>query len=147
MIFLLIAFIISFTLTWLYRKYAIKKSILDLPNERSSHTIPVPKGGGIAVAITWFLGITYMFIENKIEKQLFYALLAGIPLTIAGFIDDIISIKPSIRLIIQIFVAALGLYFLGGIQHSPSSTAYFHIFLTLLAFVAIVWFINLFNFL
>ena len=45
----LIAFILTLVLTYLVRKLALKKNIIDNPNERSSHTIPTPRGGGLVI--------------------------------------------------------------------------------------------------
>ena len=59
------------------KNYAIKKSLIAEVNERSSHTMPTPHGGGIAIAITWFIGISYLFYINSIEDPLYFALLIG----------------------------------------------------------------------
>jgi len=49
----LILFIISFSLTYIIKNYAIKKSLVAEVNERSSHSVPTPHGGGgIEIAIT-----------------------------------------------------------------------------------------------
>ena len=63
----LILFLISFSLTYFIKNYMIKKSLVAVVNERSSHTVPTPHGGGIALAITWFIGLMYLyFIGAKI---------------------------------------------------------------------------------
>ena len=49
----LVTFITAFMLTGLMRAYALKKNIIDNPNERSSHTIPTPRGGGMAIVVTY----------------------------------------------------------------------------------------------
>ncbi|EGH42940.1 glycosyl transferase family protein, partial [Pseudomonas syringae pv. pisi str. 1704B] len=46
-----IAFL-SLILTALLRNYALAKSLIDIPNARSSHSIPTPRGGGVAIVIT-----------------------------------------------------------------------------------------------
>lgn len=141
---------ISFVGVWIYRKIALKVKIIDIPNERSSHTIPTPRGAGVAVAGAWFFAIGYMyFVGDTISSSLFYALLSGAILVITGIVDDIWNISPKIRLLAQILAASLALYFLGGFQKVDVG---FYIFdnvwiLTPLAFIAIIWFINLFNFL
>ncbi|MGS5817920.1 glycosyl transferase, partial [Acinetobacter baumannii] len=48
---ILASFLISFLLTGYMRHYALKKNIIDNPNERSSHTIPTPRGGGVSIVI------------------------------------------------------------------------------------------------
>lgn len=142
--------IISFIGVYFYRQFAIKVNIIDVPNERSSHSVPTPRGAGVAVAATWFLALCYIFfIENGIESSLFYALSGGILLSIAGIIDDIYNISANVRLFVQLFVSAWALYFLGGFRvidlgvYSVDSI----LLLTPIAFIMIIWFINLFNFL
>jgi len=53
----LVLFIVSFALTYIIKNYAIEKSLVAEVNERSSHTVPTPHGGGIAIAVTWFVGL------------------------------------------------------------------------------------------
>ncbi len=146
--FYFILFILSFFLTYFIKNYAIKKSLVAQVNERSSHTVPTPHGGGIAIAITWFIGLVYLFFTSQIETNLFYALLIGFIISIVSFFDDLYELSPKLRLIIQSLVAILGLYFLGGLNTLSFgildiSTA---IITNVFAFFMIIWFINLTNF-
>jgi len=144
----LIALIPSFILTYLVRKAAIKKSIVDKPNERSSHTTPTPRGGGLAIVIVWFGGLIYLFFQKQIEESLFYALLSGVVLAVISLLDDLFDLKPSIRIIAQSITAFLSLYFLRGLNLFPNiDDTYFFLFINLLVFIGIIWFINLYNFL
>jgi Fuc2NAc and GlcNAc transferase len=140
--------ILSFSLTYFIRKYALKKSLLATINERSSHTVPTPHGGGIAIAITWFVGLIYFFLINLIEPSLFYALLVGAIISIISFVDDLFELSAKLRLVIQSIVAILGLYMLGGFNSldflffSIDNQAITNLF----ALLMIIWFINLTNF-
>ena len=127
----------------------IKKSLVAIINERSSHTVPTPHGGGIALAITWFIGLFYLFITNQIEQNLFYALLFGAVISIVSFFDDIYELSPKIRLMVQAIVAIGGLYFLGGFETLTFGIFDVQnpIFTNIFAFFMIIWFINLYNFL
>ena len=51
-----VLFLFALFLTYLVRKLALKKNIIDNPNERSSHTLPNLLGGGLAGVLVWFLG-------------------------------------------------------------------------------------------
>ena len=51
--------VLSYILTFLIRNFALRNKIFDIPNERSLHDVPTPKGGGISITITWFAGITH----------------------------------------------------------------------------------------
>ncbi|MFW3372436.1 MraY family glycosyltransferase [Aliarcobacter butzleri] len=145
----LILLIFSFLLTYFIKNYMIKKSLVASVNERSSHTVPTPHGGGIAIAITWFIGLFYLYFIGQIEENLFYALLFGAVISIVSFFDDIYELSPKLRLIIQAIVAIGGLYFLGGFETLTFGIFDIQnpIFTNIFAFFMIIWFINLYNFL
>lgn len=139
----------SFLLTYFIKNYAIKKSLVAQVNERSSHTVPTPHGGGIAIAITWFIGLFYLYLENQIDSNLFYPLMVGVIIAVVSFLDDVYELSPKLRLVAQGIVAFGGLWFLGGLE---SINFYFFeitnpIITNLFAFFMIIWFINLYNFL
>lgn len=141
--------LISFFLTYFIKNYMIKKSFVASVNERSSHTVPTPHGGGIAIAITWFIGLFYLYFTGQIEENLFYALLFGAVISIVSFFDDIYELSPKLRLIVQAIVAIGGLYFLGGFETLTFGIFDIQnpIFTNIFAFFMIIWFINLYNFL
>ncbi|MCG3661035.1 MraY family glycosyltransferase [Aliarcobacter butzleri] len=145
----LILLLFSFLLTYFIKNYMIKKSLVASVNERSSHTVPTPHGGGIAIAITWFIGLFYLYFIGQIENNLFYALLFGAVISIVSFFDDIYELSPKLRLIIQAIVAIGGLYFLGGFETLTFGIFDIQnsIFTNIFAFFMIIWFINLYNFL
>jgi len=138
----------SFLMTFFIKNYAIKKSFLAKVNERSSHSIPTPHGGGIAIATTWLTGLFYLNLTNQIETNLFYALLVGFLISIVSFFDDLYELSPKFRLIIQSLVALFGLYFLNGLNTISFGffTIDFWLFTNIFAFFMIIWFINLTNF-
>jgi len=145
----IILFLISFFLTYFIKNYMIKKSLVASVNERSSHTTPTPHGGGIALSVTWFIGLGYLYFMGQIETNLFFALLIGAIISIVSFFDDIYELSPKIRLIAQSIVAIGGLYFLGGFETLTFGIFDIQnpIFTNIFAFFMIIWFINLYNFL
>lgn len=140
--------LLSFFLTYLIRKYALKKRWFSLPNERSLHEIPTPQGGGVAIVISWYIGITIMYLSGLMEKEFYYALLCGILLAAVSLANDFISIVPWIRLIIHFITAIGAFYFLGGLRplFIPGIDLNYPLIIYPLAVIGIVWFINLFNF-
>ncbi len=141
-------FFMSFILTFFIKNYAIRKSLLAKVNERSSHSIPTPHGGGIAIVSTWVIGISYLFLTNQIEANLFYALFIGVLISIVSFFDDLYELSPRLRLIVQSVIAICALYILGGLD-TISFGIYnitFNFVTNLFAFLMIIWFINLTNF-
>jgi len=145
----LVIFLLSVIFTYLIKNYAIKKSLVDIPNDRSSHTTPTPHGGGVAIAITWFIGNSYLYFINDIDSSLYFALMVGIIISSVSYLDDLFELSAKLRLLVQSFVAFLGLYFLGGLGSVEFGIFSFEnqVFTNFFAFFMIVWFINLYNFL
>ena len=141
--------ITSLLLTYFIKNYAIKKSLLAVVNERSSHTTPTPHGGGIAIATTWFIGLLYIYFNSYIDSTLFYALMLGLFISVVSFFDDIFELSAKLRLVIQSAVGVLALYTLGGLESIDFVvfTVENQIITNVFAFLLIVWFINLYNFL
>lgn len=107
MIIYFIAFILLFVAELVYFKIADKCNIIDKPNERSSHSTIVLRGGGIIFLIgVWiwsaFFGFQYPWF------LLGLTLVAGI-----SFIDDIHSLPDILRLVVQFTAAGLAFHQLG----------------------------------
>jgi Fuc2NAc and GlcNAc transferase len=139
----------SVIITFLVKIIAEKKKIIDIPNVRSSHSTPTPRGGGLAIVISWYAGITILFMNNLMDDNLFYALLSGIILASISILDDIFSLSPKLRFVFQIISIITALYFVGlpdsinfGVFSIKSN-----IVLSVLIGLSFLWFINLFNFL
>lgn len=139
----------SFLLTFFVKNYAIKKSLIVEVTDRSSHSVPTPHGGGIAIVITWFTGLLYLYFTSSINTSLFFALMVGVIISVVSYFDDLFELSAKLRLGVQTLVSLLGIYFLGGVNELDFF--FFSIqnqFLTnVFAFFLIVWFINLYNFL
>jgi len=115
-----IIFVILLALELCYFKIADKFNIIDKPNERSSHSTIVLRGGGIIFLIgAWVYAIAcvlngsewFGMVENGFPYPWFLlglTLVAGI-----SFIDDIHSLPDSLRLVVQFAAAGLAFYQLG----------------------------------
>jgi UDP-N-acetylmuramyl pentapeptide phosphotransferase/UDP-N-acetylglucosamine-1-phosphate transferase len=138
----------SFLLTYLIRRIALRNKIVSIPNERSLHVIPTPVGGGLAIVITWYTGITILFFNGLIERSLYYALVSGVILAIISFIDDMVGLKPVVRLCFHFITAIIAFIFLRGLRQLiiPGVEFNYNFLIYPLAIIGIVWFINLFNF-
>lgn len=102
-----IIFVILLVLELVYFKIADKFNIIDKPNERSSHSTIVLRGGGIIFLLgAWVWSIAFGFQYPWFLLGL--TLVAGV-----SFIDDIHSLPDSARLVVQFTAAALAFYQLG----------------------------------
>lgn len=92
--------ILTAIFTWLIRKFNISLSIFDIPNERSSHTIPIPRGGGLVIVIITLGGLLvakglrlFFCPWPKLAAYLSGALL----IAVISWIDDLHSLPSYIR--------------------------------------------------
>lgn len=140
--------LIVLIITGLIRRYAIRNSIVDVPNSRSSHTVITPRGAGLAIVVVFYLGLIYVFIEGLISLEWFLAMLGGIAIAIVGWIDDRRGLMPGLRFSIHSIVALWALFWLGGLpsMRFGESSLYLGWIGTLLAAIGIVWMTNLYNF-
>lgn len=147
--FAIASLVFSFFTTWLFRKWAIRKAVLDIPNQRSSHSVPTPRGGGLAIVVAWYIAIFIFYLTGLIQENLFFALLSGIVLVILGLLDDLYSLPSIIRLFVQILVVVATLYFLNADEIFLTGVASIRMnwLLLVVAGIGLIWFINLFNFL
>ncbi len=136
----LLVFLFSLSLTGMLRTYLLKKAILDIPNERSSHQRPTPRGGGMAIVMTFSLSILGLIWQHKIDFHLAWTLLGGgFMVALIGYCDDIFSIRARWRILLHLIAAVWAIYWLGvpPILHQLG---------VLLALLGIVWCINFYNF-
>ena len=104
--------------TWLARRYALHRRLLDQPGERRSHSAPTPRGGGIAIVIAWLLGIAWLIVRATSAMPFLEAAVIGLVLVAGvGWIDDHRPLSPWSRLAVHglaAMVLALGVFAQGG---------------------------------
>ncbi len=145
---LIATFVSSALLTYAIRYFANKKELLDHPNERSSHSVATPKGGGLAIMVSFYIALTLLFFNSQVDTRLFLALLSGLPVLAISLMDDLYPLSSRLRFGVQLFSAAVALYFLGGVTTLDFGLFSLHgIGLNLIALVGIIWITNLYNFL
>jgi len=146
---LISTFIISFTITIIFRRIALQRKLLDIPNIRSSHTQPTPRGGGLAIVLSWYIGLIGLRYLELIEPNLFYALISGAILAIVSFLDDLYDIKPHFRILFQFVTVILGICFIGGFRiiYTNGYVLNYPFIFSCIAIIGVMWFINLYNFL
>lgn len=138
----------SFFFTKYLIKFSRKRHLLNYPNERSLHSVPTPRIGGVAIVSTWFVGLVVFFCSGWLDKNLFYALLCGLPIAVISLVDDLIEIKPVVRIFVHFMASIVAFYFLGGLRSLVSFDIGFNYQFVVypLSVLGMVWFINLFNF-
>jgi len=145
----LAAFLISALLTWVVRNYAVTKGVLDVPNARSSHKVTTPRGGGLAIVLTYLAGVSALFVLGWLPSRTTGALLAAGSVTaVVGFWDDHASLSARLRFTAHFVAAAIALAALGGMPSlSIMDVATLSGWLAqTFALLMVVWFLNLYNF-
>lgn len=147
--FYFVILILSCLLTWLLRRYALATSLIDIPNHRSSHQVPTPRGGGLSFVLCFLVAILFLAYLQLISSSMLAALLlAGGGIAVLGFLDDRGHIPAKWRLLGHFIAASFALYLLGGMP----AISFFHWTLApglvsnVLAVFYLVWLLNLYNF-
>jgi Fuc2NAc and GlcNAc transferase len=145
---LLGTFACAWWLTGRVRRYALARSLMDLPNARSSHQVPTPRGGGLAIVMSLLLLTGALRWLDLLPTGAAIAVSVGGGLVaLIGFIDDHGHVPARWRLLLHFAAAVTVLVGLG-------STAVFvdglwglpGLVVQALAVVFLVWLLNLYNF-
>lgn len=123
-----------------------RRAVLDHPTERSSHSAPTPRGGGIAIMATLALiwGLVALTMPERLTGTA-VVLIAAIGLSAISFVDDLRGLPVMTRLAAQFVAVAIGVTAL-----SPDQPVFQGLFSPitdrLLTGLLWLWFVNLFNF-
>lgn len=144
-----IVFGFSLALTYVLRRYALAHSLIDLPNARSSHSIPIPRGGGVAIVISFLATLPLLVMVDALAWSTMWALLgAGFFIALVGFLDDHGHIAARWRLLAHFLGSGWALLWLGGLP--PMVIFGFDFELGWLGYILaalyLVWLLNLYNF-
>lgn len=94
--------------------WARKKGVVDIPNGRSSHAMPTPIGGGIAImGLTIGLWIAYLTWARLLDPLFLVFAGAGLLLGIVSWVDDVRFVKAIVRFLVQALAAAAAMLAFG----------------------------------
>jgi Fuc2NAc and GlcNAc transferase len=144
-----VALVVSAVVTGLVRRFALSHGVMDIPNERSSHTTATPRGGGMSIVLACTAALLVFAAVGTVESRLVIALLGGGGMVAAiGFLDDRRPMPTALRLAVHIAAAAWAVAWLGGLPAIRVGNLVFSAgwFGYVLGVLGIVWTLNLFNF-
>jgi UDP-N-acetylmuramyl pentapeptide phosphotransferase/UDP-N-acetylglucosamine-1-phosphate transferase len=128
-----VAFVVSLGIQPFVIRLLVGRSVMDTPNQRSSHVVPTPRGGGIAVVVAMAIGLVLAgAVWEPIGSAVLVVLLA---MALLGFTEDVRGLPPMTRLAIQ-FVVALATSVVVGVPLGWIT----------LSTVFLVGYVNVFNF-
>jgi glycosyltransferase WbpL len=131
------------------RLLAIQHAILDIPNNRSSHKTPVPRGGGLAIAFVSLAGMLYLTVSQALDPRIFAALaVGGVAVAGIGYADDLRPQSARVRILVHIGASVIFLFLITCFLQSRAIVLPAHTFwigggLLVLVLASAV---NLFNF-
>ncbi len=136
---------LSVAVTRLVLGWLRRRQIMDVPNDRSSHSRPTPRGGGLAVTPVALLGLGVLAVLGAVPSGVVVVLAAAAALLGLSWVDDRRSLPARLRLGLHLAAAAAGL------ATFPADALVFQGLLPfwadrLAALLAWGWFINLYNF-
>lgn len=121
-----------------------RAAVLDLPNARSSHAAPTPRGGGLAVVAAIASAWLVLCVGGVIAPASLVVAAGMIGLAAVSWADDLHSLPVALRLLAQFVAVAAGIWFLRG---GPVFQGLLPPGLDAVAGALVwVWFVNLFNF-
>lgn len=130
--------IVSWLAVATVRRYA-QRRLMDRPNERSSHSQPTPRGGGVGLVLTHLLGIIAACALGVMPAPLTVAILGGGSLVaLVGFLDDHKHVAAIRRLACHLIACLWAAYWLGALDLG--------IGWVVVVVLGLAWFLNLFNF-
>ena len=125
--------------TWLARRYALQRNLLDHPGERRSHAVATPRGGGVAIVAALLVAAVALALRDPSQRPLLLAFAIGLVLVAAvGLVDDHRPLAAPTRLFVHAVAAAV---FAGTLLAVTGDIG-----LAALAFVAAVSLTNIWNF-
>ena len=118
--------------------------LLDYPNNRSSHALPVPRGGGIAIVFVLSFSSAFALLfgprSTPDYPTFFITCLLALPLALIGFLDDRLNLPAIWRYIVQFITA----FFV--VSLSPLASAAASFLFVLILVIAVTSVINFTNF-
>lgn len=141
--------LVAFAVTWLVYRNGTRLGLVQAANERSSHTVPTARGGGVGIVAGGIVATAVFAAATPWPTLPILAL--SLVMATMGFVDDRISLPAILRLIGQIVLVALLVYFLP--VHKlieqvvpPYSPFYLPALVPPIAVVLVVLWVNFFNF-
>lgn len=141
--------LVSLGITTLLARVANAVGLMDVPNERSSHTISTPRGGGLAIVASSVAAMGFAVAVGVISASLFIALAGGgAAVAVVGFLDDRSSLSAGTRLLVHFVAGAWAVAWVGhvGVLEVGGAVIRLGALGYVLSVIAVVWFLNIFNF-
>ncbi len=147
--FIILSFVISYLGVEAFRRWSLRKELLDIPNDRSSHTRPTPRGGGIVIV---FVSLAAYIITASITGTAIAwgFVVGGVLVAFVSWLDDLYSLTFVWRFLVHCIAAAVVVFNVGYFSIlAPFDSSYtldLGVVGAAVTALWIVWVINAYNF-
>ncbi len=144
----ILAGIISFiTSLWLIKR-TNRLGLLDIPNIRSSHGKPTPKGGGVSILLGMLVALGGCYLTGMIKPDIRYAVIIAALAAIAliGFYSDRFNISVITRVFLQTLIAGVMVWLIGGPAYTLAIAGYQFTVGQIGIVFAVIWLFGITNF-
>ncbi|MCA9007497.1 MAG: glycosyltransferase family 4 protein [Planctomycetaceae bacterium] len=142
-------FLVSFICTCVILKLAPQLGLVKSPTSRCSHVMPTPRGGGVSFVISSLIAFSILYFSGELSGTLIPVILCGGTLIAAlGFWDDLYNVPVRYRLVAQASIIAASVFALSPLPALELWGWKLDAMLLSwgIATVALIWWLNLFNF-
>lgn len=141
--------LISAWLAGRIRRIALQSQLLDVPNERSSHAVPVPRIGGLAIVLVVLAGVLVLALTVPVPVPWLWTLVvSGSMIVGIGLVEDLFGVRKRIRLLIHFLAGFVIVLYIGSHLEIvfPKSLELTGLPALALITIYVVWNINSYNF-
>ena len=143
-----VAFVIAFAATARFRLYVLSSGrFVDVPNARSSHVVPTPRGGGVAIVIATLAVLPLLgWLDIWTWRTVWGVTGAGALVALIGAWDDVTNLPRTWRLVGHFVAAACAVSMLDAPDTLLEPRLENILWAGAVAALFMVWFLNLTNF-
>lgn len=146
--------VVGFATSWigvaLFRRWSLGRDLLDIPNARSSHSTPIPRGGGLIIVLVCLIGYAAIAAIFHTPFSLGY-FVGALLVALVSWIDDLYSLAFWKRLVVHftaagILVGDLGVWENLSLPFTASELNFGPILGAVITVGWVVWLLNAYNF-
>jgi UDP-N-acetylmuramyl pentapeptide phosphotransferase/UDP-N-acetylglucosamine-1-phosphate transferase/glycosyltransferase involved in cell wall biosynthesis len=144
------ALVVTWALTGLALRFALSRGMIDVPNDRSTHDEPTPRGGGVAILVSALGALVLGWALGLVAERVLWGVGGGMAAVgLVGWLDDRRGLSVAVRFAVHAAAAGWALHWLGGLpllDLGAGSAIRTGLLGWPLGILGLVWMTNLYNF-
>ena len=107
------AYVLTIAGVGLWRRFALRRELLDVPNERSSHVVPTPSGGGVVIFFVSIAWLIFFAVQNGKIAEISPFLVGAVMIAGISWLDDLYDLPSLMRFAVHLVAAAIVVFGIG----------------------------------